>query len=102
MGNVISFYRGQFLRYYIPRSRFQITLEETLFVLGVLVTIVVPQIVYCVIGGPISPWIFVVSAQAGVIVGLVKYMRRTAFASIVERRTAPISRDESTRRRKLS
>lgn len=102
MGNVVSFYRGKFLRYYIPRTRFQITLEETLFVLGVLVTIVVPQIVYCVIGGPISPWIFVVSAQTGVIVGLVKYMRRTTFASIVERQMAPILRDESTRRRKLS
>jgi hypothetical protein len=72
MGKVVSFDRGKFLRYYVPGSRFQTTREEALFVLGVLVTIVVPQIVYCAIGGPVSPWIFVVSAQTGVIVGLVK------------------------------
>lgn len=102
MGKVVSIYRGKFLRYYIPRSRFQTTLEETFFVLGVLATMVVPQVVYCAIGGPVTPWIFVVTAQAGVIAGLVKYIRRTTFVSIVERQTAPVSRDESTRRRKLS
>jgi len=102
MRKVVSINRGKFLRYYVPRSDSQTTREELLFVLGVLVTIAVPQIVYCVVGGPISPWIFVISATAGVIVGVVKYNRRSTVVSIVDRRTAPISQDKSTRRRKLS
>lgn len=102
MGKVVPIDRGKFLRYYIPRSKFQRTLEETFFVLGVLGTIVVPQVIYCAIGGLVSPWIFVITAQAGVIVGLVKYILPATFTLIGETRTAPISQDESTKRRKLS
>ena len=103
MGKLIAFDRGRFLRYYIPRSKFQTVIEEAFFVLGVLGTIVVPQVIYCAIGGPISPSVFIVSAQAGVIVGLIKYMRPpAAVASVVDTRTAPITQDDKTRRRKTS
>lgn len=102
MGNVVSIDRGRFLRYYIPRSKAQTVLEETFFVLGVLGTIVAPQVVYWAIGGPVSPWIFVICAQAGVIGGLVKYIRPAAITSIVDTQRTPISRDQRPRRRKLS
>lgn len=103
MGKVVSINRGGFLRFYISRSKARTILEEALFVLGVIATIVVPQVVYYVSGGPVPPWVFVVSAQAGVIVGLVKYIQPAAtFASVVDTQTAPISRDDRTKRRKLS
>lgn len=102
MGNVVPIDRGRFLRYYILRSKAQIILEETLFVLGVLGTIVAPQVVYWAIGGPVSPWIFVICAQAGVIGGLVKYIHPETIASIVDTHRTPKSRDERPRRRKLS
>ena len=102
MARVVSIDRGRFLRYYIPRSRFGTILEETFFVLGVLGTMVAPLVVYCAIGGPVSPWVFVICAQAGVIVGLVKYIRPATIASIVDTQRAPISRDETPRRKKIS
>jgi hypothetical protein len=101
MGEVVAIDRGRFLRYYVPRSHFQTIVEEALFVLGVLGTIVVPQVIYCATGGPVLPWLFIVSAQTGVIVGLVKYIRPATFASIGTL-AAPVARDGSTRRRKLS
>lgn len=103
MSKVVSIDRGRFLRYYIPRSKYQTIIEEAFFVLGVLGTIVVPQVIYCAIGGPVTPWVFIVSAQAGVIVGLVKYIQPAAtFASVVDTQTAPITQDGRTRRRKIS
>lgn len=102
MGKVVSIFRGRFLRYYSPGSKFRTILDEVFFVLGVLGTMVAPQVVYCALGGPVSPSVFVICAQAGVIVGLVKYIRPATIPSIVEAQTAPISRDENTKRRKLS
>lgn len=101
MSKVVAIDRGRFLRSYVPGSLFQIIVEEALFVLGVLGTIVVPQVIYCATGGPVLPWLFIVSAQTGVIVGLVKYIRPATFASIGTV-ASPISRNGSTRRRKLS
>ncbi|HET6980044.1 MAG TPA: hypothetical protein VFI24_27170 [Pyrinomonadaceae bacterium] len=102
MSKVVSIDRGRFLRYYLVPSKLRTILEEAFFVLGVLGTIVAPQAVYSAIGGPVSPWIFVICAQAGVIVGLVRYIYPDTIASIVDRQTAPISRDERSKRRKLS
>ena len=102
MAKVVSIDRGKFLRYYIPLSKFETVLEEAFFVLGVLGTLIVPQVVYCVMGGPVMPWVFIVSAQAGVIVGLVKYIRPATFASIVDAQTESKSRNDTSRRRKLS
>jgi hypothetical protein len=91
MGKVVSIIRGPFLSGY------------GLFLLGVFATIVVPQVFYCAYGGPVSPWLLVVIAQAGVIAGLVKVIRpATPFASIIDTQTAPVSQGGWTRRRKLS
>jgi len=66
--------------------------------LGALVTIVVPQVAYCAFGGPVSPWVFVVSVQAGVIIGLVNYIRSpAAFVSLMDTKTEAISQDDSTK-----
>jgi hypothetical protein len=103
MGKVVSINRGTVLGDYISRPKARRIFEQGCFVLGVLATTVVPPVVYCASGGPVSPWVFVVSAQAGVIVGLAKYIRPAAtFASVVDTQTAPISQDNGTRRRMLS
>jgi hypothetical protein len=102
MGKVVSIDRGKFLGEFISRRKAP-TIIGYGFLLGVLATIVVPQVVYCTIGGPISPWVFVVSAQAGVIVGLVKYIRPPAtVAPLVDTRTAHISQGDRSKDRKLS
>ena len=104
MGDVVSIFRGQFLSGYIARQQEpNFDLTDGLFLLGLLVTIVVPQAFYCVYGGPVSPWLMVVTGQAGVIVGLVKYIRpRAPVQSIVDTQTTPLSHKDKTRRRKLS
>ena len=100
MGNVVSINRGQFLSGYTARQKGPDSLAEGLFLLGVFATIVVPQFFYCVHGGPVSPLVLVVSAQAGVIAGLVKIIRPAApFATIIDTQTAPVSQDGWTRRR---
>ena len=102
MNKVVSIDRGRFLRYYNPRSPLHSVHEVILFVLGVLGTIVVPQVIYCATGGPVLPWLFIVSAQAGVILGLVRFIRPASFTSLGVTPTATISRNDSSRRRKLS
>ena len=103
MAKVVSIFRRQFLKDYIARQTDSDFFTLGLFVLGVLATIVVPQIFYCLYGGPVSPWLLVVSAQAGVIAGLVNYIRpRPLVQSIVEPQTASVSQDDRIKRRKLS
>lgn len=103
MGKVVSINRGQFLSGYTARQKGPDSVADGLFLLGVFATIVVPQVFYCAYGGPVSPWLLVVSAQAGVIAGLVKVIRPAApFASISDTQTAPVSQGGWTRRRKLS
>ena len=91
MGKVVPISRGQFLSDYIAlQQRSDFRLADGLLLLGMLVTIVVPQALYCVYGGPVSPWLLVVSAQAGVIAGLVNYIRlRAPVQSILDSRTSP-------------
>jgi len=102
MGKVVSIDRGKFLGYYTSRQK-ESTALGGLFLLGVLATIVAPQVFYCAIGGPVTPWVFVVSAQAGVIMGLVKYIWPPAPpVSVVDSQTEPILQGNRTRRRKQS
>ena len=104
MGKVVSIFKRQFLSDYIARQQAsEFGLANGLFLLGMLVTIVVPQALYCVYGGPVSPWLLVVSAQAGMIAGLVNYIRpRAPVESIIDIPTTPLSQVDTTRRRKLS
>jgi hypothetical protein len=103
MGKIIAIDRGRFLGDYSSRQKAPTVIGNGSFLLGVLATIVVPQLVYCASGGPISPWLFVVSAQAGVIAGLVKYIRPPAtLAALLAMRTTPRAQGDRTKRRKLS
>jgi hypothetical protein len=103
MAKVVSIFRGQFLKDYLARQADSDFLTHSLFGLGVLATIVVPQIIYCIYGGPVSPWVLMVSAQAGVIAGLVNYIRPRALVhSIVVRHAAPVSQGDRIKRRKTS
>jgi hypothetical protein len=103
MGNLVSIDRGRFLGDYISRQKAPKIVGDGLFLLGVVVTIVVPQVVYCAIGDPVTPWVFVVTAQAGVIAGLVKFIRPPAAPpSVLGTQTEPTSRGDRARRRKLS
>jgi hypothetical protein len=103
MAKVVSIFRGQFLKDYLARQADSDFLTHSLFGLGVLATILVPQIIYCIYGGPVSPWLLVVSAQAGVIAGLVNYIKPRALVhSIVDARTTARSQGDTTRRRKTS
>jgi len=72
MGDVVSIFRGMFLGDYND-SENPDSLDDKLFVLGVLATIVSPQAIYCANSGPIPPLVFVVCAAIGTIGGLVKY-----------------------------
>jgi len=102
MSKVVSIYRGKFLGEYIARQKGSGILEYGLFLLGVLAATVVLEVVYCVNGGPVSAWLFIVSAQVGVILGLVKYTWPVAVAlSVVDRQTDQLSQDYRIRRRKL-
>jgi hypothetical protein len=103
MGNVISFDRGKFLGDYISRQKAPKIVGDGLFVLGVFVTIVVPQVVFCAIGAPVTPWVLIVTAQAGVIAGLVKYIWSPPVPpSVVAAQTDPTLRGGRASRRKLS
>jgi hypothetical protein len=67
------------------------------FLLGAVATVAVPAVFYCAIGGPVPPLLFVNIVQAGVIIGLVNYIRSPAvFASIKE--TPTTSQDDTTER----
>ena len=102
MGKVVSINRSRSPRFELAGSKAGIIIEETLFVLGVLGTFVALPIIYCISGGPVPPLVFVVSAQAGVIAGLVKYIQSAATVlSVVDTQT-PVSRNDQTKRRKLS
>jgi hypothetical protein len=72
MGDVVSIFRGMFLGDYSALENPD-SLDDKLFVLGVLATIVAPQAIYMANGGPIPPLVFVVCAAIGTIGGLVKY-----------------------------
>src|SRR5688500_7299585 len=99
MGNVVSIDSEEFREEYVSGQDATGMLDDGLFLLGVLAMIVAAQVV-CALGGPVSPWVFLVSALAGVIGGLVKYIQPPAeFASIV---ATPKSQDGRTKRRKLS
>ena len=103
MGKVVSIDRGKILRDYVSRQKAPEFLEHGLFVLGLIATIVVPQVVYCASGGPVPSWAFVVSGEAGVILGLVKCLWPAAqIVSIVDTQTKPASLDDRSRRRKTS
>jgi hypothetical protein len=103
MSNVVSIDIGKFLGDYISRQKGSGILEHGLFLLGVLAVIVVPQVMYCVNGGLVSPWLFVVSAQTGVILGLAKIIWPAAVVtSVVDTQTKRVSQDDRTKRRKSS
>lgn len=102
MGQVVPIDRGKFLGDYIARQTTS-TIPEWLFLGGVLATFVVPQVLYCAIGGPLPPWVFVVTAQTGVIAALANQNWPPADPpSIVSPQTEPISQGGRTRHRKLS
>jgi hypothetical protein len=102
MSKVVPIERGKFLGDYISHQKASRHLEQ-LFVFGVLTTIVVPQVVYCAIGGPVTAWVFVISAQAGVIIGLVKYIWPPAAPmSVAGGQTEPIFQGNHLKRRRLS
>ena len=102
MGDVVPIDKGKFLGHYIARQKASRALGG-FFLLGVFATIVVPQVFYCAIGGPVTGWLFVVSAQAGVIIGLVNYIRPAAAPmSVIGQQTKPIFQGYRNRRRKLS
>lgn len=102
MGKLLTFDRGRFLRYSVPRSKFQTVIEETFLVLGVLGAVVAPAIVSGELGGPVPPSAFIAFAEGGVILGLINYIRRAAEAASAETQTTPITQDGATRRRKIS
>jgi hypothetical protein len=102
MSKVVWIFRGKFLGDYIARQKGSGMLEYGPILLGVLAAIVVLEVVYCVNGGPVSPWLFIVSGQVGVIFGLVKYTWPVAIAlSVVDGQTDQVSQDYRIRRRKL-
>lgn len=102
MSKVVSIYKGKFLGDYIARQKGSEILEHGLFLLGVLAATAVLEVVYCVNHGPVSPWLFIVSAQVGVIFGLVKYTWPVAVTmSVVDSKTEPLPQDYGIRRRKL-
>ena len=71
MGDIVSIFRGMFLGDYSASE--SDSLDDKLFVLGVLTTIVLPQTIYCTNGGPIPPVVFVVCLAIGTIGGMIKY-----------------------------
>lgn len=103
MGKLLAFDRGRFLHYSVPRSRFQTVIEETFLVLGVLGAVVVPAIVSGVLGGPVPPSVYIAIAEAGVILGLARFIWLSAeVAPAADTQTAPITQDGATNRRKAS
>lgn len=57
-------------------------LDDVLFVLVVLTAIGVALVIYYAMGGPVPPWVFVIIVQAGVNLGLGKFIwSSTMFAS---------------------
>ena len=73
MDNVINIDRNQSVA---PQRALnnQLSREQVVFVAGVLLTTVVPTIVYCAFRGPVSPAVFAGTALTGVILGVAKYL----------------------------
>jgi len=78
MAKIAWIFIRRFLNDYIARQLNSDFLTDSLFELGVLATMIVPAGLYCAYGGPVSPWLLVITALTGVIAGLMKYIREVA------------------------
>jgi len=75
---------------YVAPGLTERVLERAGFVTGVLATIVLPRIIYCSYGGPISANAFIGLAVLGTVIGVAMYYRPTdGTLSCVGKRTTP-------------
>lgn len=73
MSNVVSINDRKFLGGYSSSQANERVPEGTMFIAGVLLTMIVPVISYCSYGGPVPPIVFACAAMAGTIGGMIKH-----------------------------
>jgi hypothetical protein len=73
MGKVVSINQGRFLGSYIEAENSERRLDALCFFTGVMVSMVLPQIIFSVYGGFVPVIAFVCSALTGVLLGFVIY-----------------------------
>jgi hypothetical protein len=80
MRKVIPFKNKKIFGTYNDVSNNGGAVESSLFIAGVIVSMLMPATVYCILGGPVSPTAFAVVALSGLVWGLEKYRRQQALS----------------------
>jgi hypothetical protein len=90
MDKVVSINNRRFLGAYCEAQNSERIPEEAFFFTGVILTVVLPEIIYCAYGGPVSPILFTGCALAGTLLGVAKYHQLLhQLISSVRTRTVP-------------
>lgn len=97
MNNLISINRGRFLADYTSKNTGS-TFERTAFFAGVLLTVVLPQTIYCASHGPVPSIAFAATALVGTIVGVTRYRQSSYWpdSSVAKRIVPRASQDDDT------
>jgi hypothetical protein len=84
MNNEPSAEQGTFLGAYCAAQKNRLISDNVIFGFGVFVTMVLPVIAYCAIGGTVTPFSFATVGLLGTAIGLWKYntppLQRVSFA----------------------
>jgi dipeptide/tripeptide permease len=75
MNNIVSINESKFLGEYCDAQKNEPALGETLFFSGIFLTAVLPKIIYCTSGGPVSFSVFAVTAAVGIALGVIMHYR---------------------------
>ena len=87
---VVSINTRKFLGDYCEAQNSERIPEEALFFTGIILTVVLPQIIYCAYGGPIPRIVFAAGALTGALYGVAMYHRLPSrIISYFSRRTMP-------------
>jgi hypothetical protein len=71
--NVFSINKRKFLGSYCEVQNSERIPEEAIFFTGVILSVVLPEIIYCVYGGPVPPIVFAGVALVGTLLGVASY-----------------------------
>lgn len=97
MNNVISINRGKFLADYISKGAGG-NVEQAIFFAGVLLTVVLPQTIYCASHGPVPSIAFGATALVGTLVGITRYRRSPYWpdSPVIKRIVPRASQEDNT------
>ena len=84
MSKIIRFKNKKMLGGYSNAEQRKIIPENALFFAGLAVSIVLPEAVYCFLGGPVRPTAFAVIALSGLVWGCIRYRRQESRTNFLD------------------